>query len=243
MDDIIFGRNPVLEALKAGRPINKIMVQQGATRVGDIVSLARQRKIPVQEVDKRNIEKLVSGNHQGVVALVALKEYVEVEDILAAAENKGEDLMVLILDEIEDPHNLGAILRTANAVGAHGVIIPKRRAVGITPAVVKAAAGAVEYVPVARVTNLVQCIDSLKEKGCWIIGADASAPKNHWATDLKGPVGLVIGSEGKGIGRLVKEKCDLLVKLPMKGSISSLNASVATAVLCYEILRQREAGV
>ncbi|GAB4273073.1 23S rRNA (guanosine(2251)-2'-O)-methyltransferase RlmB [Thermincola ferriacetica] len=242
MDDIIYGRNPVIEALKAERPINKILLQHGTTRAGDILNLARQRKITVQEADKRSLDKLVQGNHQGVIALVAMKAYADIDDILKTAQEKGEDPFILLLDELEDPHNLGAIIRTADAVGIHGVVIPRRRAVGITPAVVKASAGAVEYVSVCRVTNLAQTIEYLKEKGCWVVGADAAAPQNLWQADLQGPLALVIGSEGKGISRLVREKCDFLVRLPMQGKIGSLNASVAAAVLCYEVLRQRQMG-
>lgn len=241
MEDIIYGRNPVIEALRAGRSINKILIQQGASRTGDLIGLAKAKKVPVQEVDKRVLDKLTQGNHQGIVAMVAMREYVEIEEILARAKNNGEDPFVLILDEIEDPHNLGAILRTADAVGAHGVVIPKRRAVGITSTVVKASAGAAEYVPVCRVTNLVQTLNFLKEQRCWIVGADASAKEVLWSSSLQGPLGVVIGSEGKGISRLVKENCDFLVKLPMKGKIGSLNASVAAAVLSYEVVRQREA--
>ncbi|MHB8171906.1 MAG: 23S rRNA (guanosine(2251)-2'-O)-methyltransferase RlmB [Thermincolia bacterium] len=245
MSDIILGRNPVLEALKAGRGVNKILLLKGGTgRVfKDIVVAAREKGVPIQEVDRQFLNNLVEGeNHQGVVALAASKEYVDVDHLLALAESKGEAPFVILLDEIEDPHNLGSILRTADAAGVHGVIIPKHRAVGLTPAVSKASAGAVEYVPVARVTNLTQTIDYLKERGCWVVGTDAGVRELFWEKDLTGPVALVMGSEGKGIGRLIKEKCDFLVKLPMGGRISSLNVAVAAGLIMYEIVRQRGVG-
>jgi len=242
MSDQIIGRNPVLEALRGGRSIHKLLVAQGASKgsVLEILGVARDRRIPVQEVTRQHLDTLTgAANHQGVVALAAAKEYVEVEDILRLAREKGEDPFILILDEIEDPHNLGAILRTADAAGVHGVVIPKRRAVGLTTAVAKASAGAVEYVPVARVTNLAQTVEMLKEAGCWIAGSDAAAKQPVWEADLKGPLGIIIGGEGRGIGRLLREKCDYLVKFPMHGRVSSLNASVAAALICYEALRQR----
>lgn len=237
----IVGRNPVIEALRAGRTLNKIVIAKGVTgSVKEIVALAREQKIPVQEVDRAYIEKVAQGlNHQGVVAMASAKEYVELDDILSAAEQKGEAPFILILDEIEDPHNLGAILRTAEAAGVHGVVIPKRRAVGLNATVAKASAGAIEYVPVARVNNLVQTIEELKGKGCWIAGADGDAPEVFWQSNLKGSIAVVIGSEGKGLGRLIKEKCDFLIRLPMKGQIGSLNASVAASLIVYEVLRQR----
>lgn len=237
----IVGRNPVIEALRAGRTINKIVFAKGVTgSVKEIMALAKEQKIPVQEADRVYFEKIAPGlNHQGVVALVSAKEYVEVDDILNAAVERGEPPFILILDELEDPHNLGAVLRTAEAAGVHGVIIPKRRAVGLNSTVAKASAGAIEYVPVARVNNLVQTIEELKKKGCWVAGADGDAPEVYWQTDLKGPIAIVIGSEGKGLGRLIKEKCDFLIRLPMKGQIGSLNASVAASLIVYEVLRQR----
>lgn len=245
MSDQIIGRNPVLEALRSGRPINKLLVAQGASKgsVLEILGVARDKQVQIQEVTRQHLDTLTdSANHQGVVALAAAREYVEVEDILQRARERGEDPFILILDEIEDPHNLGAILRTADAAGIHGVIIPKRRAVGLTSAVAKASAGAVEYVPVAKVTNLVHTVAELKEAGCWIAGSDARADQTVWQTDLKGPLVIVIGSEGKGISRLLLEKCDYLVKFPMRGRIGSLNASVAAALLCYEVVRQRSEG-
>lgn len=243
MSDYITGRNPILEALKHGTQIHKILVAKGTGKgsVVEILARARENKIPVQEIEKSQLDSIVDGaNHQGVAALVPVREYVEVEDILQMAREKGEDPFVLILDEIEDPHNLGAIMRTADAVGAHGMIIPKRRAVGLTATVAKASAGAIEYVPVARVSNIAQVIDKLKKEGCWIVAADMDGELLWNNSGLTGALACVIGSEGKGVGRLIKEKCDFLVRIPMKGSISSLNASVAAAVLCYEILRQKE---
>ncbi|MGE4284227.1 MAG: 23S rRNA (guanosine(2251)-2'-O)-methyltransferase RlmB [Clostridia bacterium] len=241
--DKLEGRNPVMEALKSGREINKIFVQKGE-REGSIIriiAMAKEKKIIIQEVERQKLDNLSSTHaHQGVIAFVSMHSYVEVEDIMANAAGKGEHPFIIIVDEINDPHNLGSILRTANAAGAHGVIIPKRRAVGLTAAVAKTSAGAIEYVLVARVTNIGQTIDRLKEQGVWIVGADMSGDKNFYEADLKGPIGLVVGNEGEGIGRLVKEKCDFLVKIPMKGEIASLNASVAGAVLMYEVVKQRE---
>jgi len=242
-EDIIEGRNPVMEAIKSGRSINKILIVKGEREgsINYIVTAALERKIVVQEVDRAKLDSLsLTGAHQGVIAFVSPKDYVEVEDILAVPSEKGEDPFILILDGITDPHNLGAILRTADAAGVHGVIIPKRRAIGLTAAVAKASAGAIEYVPVARVTNLSQTIDYLKKQNIWVIGTDAAEEnKTIHESDLKGPIALVIGSEGDGLSRLVKEKCDITVRIPMKGNISSLNASVAAAVVMYEVLRQR----
>lgn len=242
MSDKIFGRNPVLEALKGDRSINKLIIAKGTTggSLSEIRAKALAKKIPIQEVERTNLDSLAEGaNHQGVMALVAARDYVEVEDILAIAKQKGEDPLILLLDEIEDPHNLGAILRSADGAGAHGVIIPKRRSASLTETVAKASAGAVEYVPVARVSNIAQTIEVLKQQGLWIVGADALGDKVYWEQDMTGPLGIVVGSEGKGIGRLIKEKCDFLVGIPMKGKISSLNASVATSLILFEVLRQR----
>ncbi|MCL5780058.1 MAG: 23S rRNA (guanosine(2251)-2'-O)-methyltransferase RlmB [Firmicutes bacterium] len=242
MSEIIAGRNPVREALRAGRPINKIMVAKGtgAGPLSEIINLAREKNIPIQMVERTNLDKLNPGApHQGVVAYAAAKEYVEVEDILEIARARGEDPFIVMLDEINDPHNLGAILRTVDAAGAHGVIIPQRRSVALTSTVAKASAGAVEYVPVARVTNLDQTIRQLKNQGIWVVGADMEGPQIHWKAKLTGPLLLVIGGEGKGIGRLIKERCDMLVRLPMAGRGESLNASVAAALLVYEVVRQR----
>ncbi len=241
-EDRIEGRNPVMEALKAGREIDKILIQKGE-RHGSIVKIiasAKERKIVIQEVVRQKLDEIsATGVHQGVIAYTAMHQYVDLEDILKFASEKGEAPFVILADEITDPHNLGSILRTANAVGAHGVIIPKRRAVGLTAVVAKASAGAIEYVPVAKVSNLSQTIDKLKQEGLWIVGSDIQATQDYYESDLKGAIGLVIGSEGKGMSRLIKEKCDFLVKIPMKGEIDSLNASVAGAIIMYEVLRQR----
>ncbi len=240
--DRLEGRNPVLEALKSGRTINKIIVAAGEREgsIRQIIALARENGIVVQETDRRNLDALsVTKSHQGIIAYVSVKEYAQLDDILKVAEEKGEPPFIIILDEIADANNFGSILRTADAVGAHGVVIPKRRAVGLTPAVAKASAGAVEYVHVARVANLAQTIEYLKKKNIWVVGTDQSGEKEFYKSDLKGPVALVIGSEGEGMGRLIREKCDFVVNIPMKGNISSLNAAVAGAVVMYEILKQR----
>jgi len=240
--DSIEGRNPVLEALRAGRTINKILVAKGEKEgsIKQIIALARQQGIVVQEVDRAKLDNnSLTHAHQGVIALVAAKDYVDVDDILSSAEQKGEPPFIIILDEINDSRNLGSILRTADAVGAHGIIIPKRRAVGLTSVVSKASAGAIEYVPVARVTNIAQTIEYLKKKNIWVVGTDADSEKPFYSSDLTGAIALVIGSEGEGIGRLVREKCDFTVSIPMMGKISSLNASVAAAIVMYEIRRQR----
>ncbi|KNY29237.1 23S rRNA (guanosine(2251)-2'-O)-methyltransferase RlmB [Pseudobacteroides cellulosolvens] len=240
--DILEGRNPVLEALKAGRTINKILIAKGEREgsIRQIAAVAKEMGITIQEVDRRNLDNIsLTKSHQGVIAYVSVKEYVEVDDILKAAENSDRPPFILILDEINDAHNLGSILRTADAVGVHGVVIPKRRAVGLTSVVAKASAGAIEYVPVARVTNIAQTIDYLKKNNIWVIGTDQTGDNEFFKSDLKGPVALVIGSEGEGMGRLVREKCDFVVRIPMLGNISSLNASVAAAVVMYEILKQR----
>ncbi|MCX7923701.1 MAG: 23S rRNA (guanosine(2251)-2'-O)-methyltransferase RlmB [Clostridia bacterium] len=240
--DKLEGRNPVLEALKAGRSINKIMIARGDREgsIKQLIALAREKGIIVSEVERSFLDNISSTHaHQGVIAFVSVKEYVDVDDILKIAEEKGEPPYLLILDEIADPHNLGSMLRTADAVGVHGVVIPKRRAIGLTASVAKASAGAVEYVPVARVTNIAQTIEYLKKKNVWVVGTDASGEKAFFESDLKGPIAVVIGSEGEGMGKLVKESCDFVVNIPMKGQISSLNASVAGAIVMYEVLRQR----
>ena len=240
-DDILIGRNPVTEALKSERPVEKLIVQDGAGgSLGRIVALAKDRGVIVETVDKKAIERLVgTAPHQGVVAITAAHEYAELEDIFALARASGEYPFIIILDGIEDPHNLGAIMRTAECAGAHGVIIPKRRAAGITFSAAKAAAGAVEYIPCVRVANIAQTIDELKDRGVWIYACDMDGePYNK--TKLTGPIGLVVGNEGNGISRLVKEKCDFVVSIPMYGKIDSLNASNAAAILMYEIRRQRE---
>ena len=238
----IFGRNPVLEALRSDSEINKIYLQKGELQgsVKEIVALAKEKGVQIQIVERAKLDQMFpKENHQGVAASIAEANYVDWHDMLANAHRKGEDPLLIILDELEDPHNLGAILRSADAVGAHGVIIPKRRAVALTAGVAKAAAGAVAYVPVARVSNLAQTIEALKKEGIWIAGA-AMGGTEVYRQNLTGPLAIVIGSEGKGLGRLVAEKCDFLISLPMQGQINSLNASVATGVILYEVLRQRK---
>ncbi len=236
------GRNPVMEALHSNRPIDKIYVQSGEKNgsVLKILSLAREKRIPVMEVEKNKLDKMSSTNaHQGVIASVAAKEYSTVEDILAFAREKGEPPFIVICDDISDPHNLGSIIRTANAAGVHGVIIPKRNGVGLTATVAKTSAGAIEFTRVAKVTNIAKTIDMLKENNVWVVGADMDGEKNIYEHDFSGSVAIVIGSEGFGISRLVKEKCDFIVNIPMVGKISSLNASVAGALMIYEALRGR----
>lgn len=239
--DYIIGKNPVIEALKSERDINKILIAEGSQsgQMQQVIGLAKESNVMVQFVPKKKIDQLSDGNHQGVIAQVAAYEYAEIEDLFAAAEKKNEAPFFLILDEIEDPHNLGSIMRTADASGAHGIIIPRRRAVGLTATVAKASTGAIEYIPVARVTNLARTIDELKEKGVWIAGTDASAKQDYRQIDGTLPLGLVIGSEGKGMGRLIRDKCDFLLSLPMVGRVTSLNASVAAALLMYEVHRKR----
>ncbi|HHY71833.1 MAG TPA: 23S rRNA (guanosine(2251)-2'-O)-methyltransferase RlmB [Bacillus bacterium] len=241
MSEWIIGKNPVLEALRAERDINKIWIAEGAGRgqMQQVIQLAKQAGVIVQYVPKQKLDQTVSGNHQGVAASVAAYQYAELDDLFSAAAARNEDPFFLILDEIEDPHNLGSILRTADAAGVHGVIIPKRRAVGLTAAVAKASTGAIEHVPVARVTNLARTMEELKEKGVWIVGTDAKGTQDFRQMDGKMPVAIVIGSEGKGIGRLIGEKCDFLVRLPMVGKVTSLNASVAASLLMYEVYRKR----
>ncbi len=238
---IIEGRNAVLEAFRAGKTIDKLFVLDGC-QDGTVKSILREAKKTdtiINFVDKERLDRLAnSGHHQGVVAQAAAYEYAEVEDILNAAKEKGEAPFVFILDEIEDPHNLGAIIRTANLCGAHGVIIPKRRAVGLTATVAKTSAGAVNYTPVAKVTNIAKTIEELKKEGMWFVCADMDG-QTMYDLNLTGPIGLVIGNEGAGVSRLVKEKCDFTASIPMKGDIDSLNASVAAGVLAYEIVRQR----
>ncbi len=241
MEDKIIGRNPVMEAIRAGHEIDKIFVKKGAAE-GSIVSIikkAKERGIIVTETEKQKLDAMTEGaNHQGIVALAAVCPYASVGDILKKAEEKGKPPFVIICDKITDPHNLGSIIRTANCVGADGIIVPKRNSVGLSAVVSKTAAGALEYTPVAKVTNIARTIDELKDKGLWIAGADMDG-ENMYQSNLTGAIGLVIGSEGEGISRLVREKCDFLVSIPMYGEINSLNASVAAAVMMYEISRQR----
>lgn len=242
--DMIIGRNAVSEALAGGRPIDSLFVSKGEKNgsLGRIVSEAKTKGIVIKEVETKKLDIMCSGaNHQGVICFAAAHEYADIDDMFKLAGERGEDPFIIILDELEDPRNLGAIVRTAETAGAHGVIIPKRRSASLSFSVAKTAAGALEYVPVARVANLPGTIDDLKKRGLWIYGADMDGV--CWCQqDYKGAVGLVIGSEGNGIGRLVKEKCDFIVSLPMKGKITSLNASVAAGIMMYEISRQK-AGI
>lgn len=237
----IEGRNAVIEAFRSGRTIDKLYILDGC-QDGPVVTIrreAKKRDTMVKYVTRERLDQMSdTGKHQGVIAVAAAYEYAEVEDILAAAREKGEAPFIFLLDNIEDPHNLGAIIRTANLAGAHGVIIPKNRAVGLTATVARTSAGALNYTPVARVTNLAKTIEDLKKEGLWFVCADMDGTVMY-QLNLKGPIGLVIGSEGQGVGRLVKEKCDMTAAIPMKGDIDSLNASVAAGVLAYEIVRQR----
>ena len=240
-NNLIIGRNAVSEALRSGRNIDTLLVVRGERNgsVGRIIAECKEKGVVVKEVDKKKLDFMCGqGNHQGVAAYAAVHEYSSVEDIFALAEERGEAPFIILCDELEDPHNLGAIIRTAETAGAHGVIIPKRRNASLTWAVGKASAGAVEYVPVARVGNLASTIDDLKKRGLWVYTADMDG-QNWCETDFSGPVALVVGSEGNGVSRLIREKSDFVVSLPMKGKITSLNASVAAGILMYEVSRQR----
>ena len=240
--DIIAGRNPVSEALKSGRSIDTLYVAKGELTgsVKVIAALAKEKHIPVKEVDRKKLDFMTNrANHQGIVALAAVKDYSSVDDIFELARQRDESPFVIVLAGIEDPHNLGAIIRTAECAGAHGVIIPSRRAAGLNFTVGKSSAGALEYVPVARVTNIAAAIDDLKQRGCWVYGADMDG-QTYCEAKLDGASALVIGAEGRGLGRLVREKCDVILSLPMLGKINSLNASVAAGVLMYEFTRQRK---
>ncbi|WP_181351074.1 23S rRNA (guanosine(2251)-2'-O)-methyltransferase RlmB [Thalassobacillus sp. CUG 92003] len=238
----IIGKNPVFEALKSGHRINKVMVsdqlQQHAVK--KLEQLAKENGVIIQKVPKKKIDQVVDGNHQGVAAAAAAYEYYDLDDLFKRAETQGEQPFFLILDEIEDPHNLGSILRTADASGVHGVIIPKRRSVGLTATVAKTSTGAIEYIPVARVTNISRTIDELKERQVWVVGTEAEGTEDYRKLDGHMPLALVIGNEGKGMSRLTKDKCDWTVSLPLVGKVSSLNASVAAAILMYEVLRKRQ---
>ena len=241
-DGIIEGRNAVIEALRAGTAIDKIYIARGETdaALGHIASTARGRGVVVVEADRRKLDNMSRTHaHQGVIALAAVREYASVEDILSAAREKGEPPLIVVCDELSDPHNLGAVIRTAECAGAHGVIIPKRRSAGLTAVVAKTSAGAVSHVPVARVPNLPALLKELKDEGVWIFGTAADGDRVLYDADLKGPAAIVIGSEGDGMGRLVAENCDFKVRIPMKGKLNSLNASAAAAILLYEAVRQR----
>ena len=240
-DEIIYGKNPVLELLKSGNPINKVLflAEGPGGRNQEIIAMLHERSIPYQFVDRQTLDRLTNREkHQGMIAYIAARDYADINDIFDLAEQRQEDPLILMLDEIEDPHNLGALLRTVDAVGAHGVIIPKRRSVALTGTVAKTSAGAVEHVLVARVGNLVQTLQELKKRGCWVSGAEAGG-KEIFHADLTGSRVIVVGSEGKGISRLLRENCDEIVSLPMNGKVSSLNASVAGSIVLYEVLRQR----
>lgn len=241
-NEIVEGRNAVIEALRAGRAIDKIFIAKGDVdkTLGHIASKARDKGIVVVECDRKKLDFMSQTHaHQGVIALCAVREYCTVEDIFAVAEERGEKPFVIVCDEISDPHNLGAIIRSAECAGAHGVIIPKRRSAGLTAIVDKASAGAAEHMAIARVPNIPTAIKELKDRGLWVYGTAADGQSDLWHTDFTGNVALVIGSEGDGMGRLVRESCDFIVSLPMKGQVSSLNASAAAAIVMYEVLRQR----
>ncbi len=241
-DGIIEGRNAVIEALRAGTAMDKVYIAKGETdaTLGHIASTARGKGIVVVEADRRKLDAMsVTHSHQGVIAVAAVREYASVSDILQSARDKGEAPLVVVCDELSDPHNLGAVIRTAEAAGAHGVIIPKRRSAGLTAIVAKTSAGAVSYLPVARVANLTALLRELKEEGLWVFGTAADGSTSLYQADLKGPAAIVIGSEGDGMSRLVREQCDFLVSIPMRGQVNSLNASAAAAVVLYEAVRQR----
>lgn len=239
--DVIAGRNPVSEAIRSGRPIDKLMIARGekSGAVVGILAKAKEKQIPVKEVDRTKLDFLSGGAvHQGIIALAAVKEYSTVEEILEYAKSKDEAPFIVVLDEVEDPHNLGAIIRTAECAGVHGIIVPKRRSASLSYTVGKASAGAIEYMRVARVTNIAKLIDELKEQGIWVYGADMNGT-DYAQCDFSGACAIVIGNEGKGISRLVREKCDVIVSLPMKGKINSLNASVAAGILMYSAMKNR----
>ena len=242
-EELLAGRNAVMEALRSGRGINKLLVAQGSREgsLAEILSLARERGIVVRVVEREKLNAMAGDlRHQGVVAQVAPVAYADLEDILKGAEERGEAPLLLLLDELEDPHNLGALMRTADAMGVHGILMPKRRSVPLTATVAKTSAGAVEYVPVARIGNVVQTLKTLKEKGFWVAGADVEGRQLCQEADLTGSMVLVVGSEGRGMSRLTKENCDLLLRIPMFGKINSLNASVAGSILMYEAMKQRQ---
>lgn len=240
-EDMVAGRNAVMEALKGSRSVNKLMIANGSTEgsIKEIIAVAKEKGVNIQYWDRSKLDSIARGiRHQGVLAQVAPVQYAELEDILQVAKDRNEPPFIVLLDELEDPHNLGAILRTADAAGVHGVLIPKHRSCPLSATVAKTSAGAVEHVPVARVGNMVQTIKKLKQEGLWVAAADMDG-KDYYDTDLTGPLLLIIGSEGQGVGRLVKEQCDFVVRIPMVGKINSLNASVAGSILMYEAMKQR----
>jgi 23S rRNA (guanosine2251-2'-O)-methyltransferase len=240
-EEVIIGKNPVMEALSSGRSVNKVVVSEhlNPNTFNKLKQLAKSAGTIVQKVPKSKLDAISDGNHQGIIAYVASYEYGSLDDLYQRAEERGEDPFFIILDELEDPHNLGSILRTADAAGVHGVIIPKRRSVGLTATVAKTAAGALEHIPVVRVTNIAQTIDELKERNIWVVGTEGEAAEDYRRLDGSLPLAIVIGNEGKGISRLVRKKCDWTVSIPMQGAVSSLNASVATSLLIYEVFRKR----
>lgn len=241
-EDQVEGRNAVLELLESGKDINKILITKGEKHgsIHKIIAIAKENKVIIVEKEKRKMDEIAqTPNYQGVIAMVPPFEYCEIEDILEEARSKNEDPFVLILDSIEDPHNLGSIIRTAETAGVHGIIIPKRRAATVNSTVSKVSAGAVQYMKIARVTNLTDSIDRLKKEGLWICGTDINTDKYYYDQDLTGPIGIVIGNEGNGISQKIKANCDFLVKIPMKGKITSLNASVSTGIILYEAVKQR----
>ena len=241
-EDQIEGRNSVLELLESGKDINKIFVTKGEKHgsINKIIAIAKERKIVIVEKDKRQMEQMAQNqNYQGVIAVVPPFEYCEIEDILNVAKEKEEEPFILILDGIEDPHNLGSIIRTAETAGIHGIVIPKRRAASVNSTVNKVSAGAAQYMKIARVTNITDTIERLKKEGLWICGTDINTDKYYYNQDMTGPLGIVIGNEGSGISEKVKKNCDFLVKIPMKGKVTSLNASVSTGIVVYEAVKQR----
>ncbi|WP_102029390.1 23S rRNA (guanosine(2251)-2'-O)-methyltransferase RlmB [Salirhabdus sp. Marseille-P4669] len=239
-EEWIVGKNPVIEALRSGRTINKVLLLENikSQSAKPIIQLCKENGVITQSVPKRKLDQ-IGQNHQGVAASIAAYDYASIDDLLNKAKSLNEQPFLIILDELEDPHNLGSILRTCDSVGAHGVIIPKRRSVQLTQTVAKASAGAIEYVPVARVTNIARTIDELKQENIWVVGTDASGEEDYRQLNGDMPLALVIGSEGRGLSRLVRDKCDWLIRLPMKGSVTSLNASVAASLLLYEVYRKR----
>ncbi|ADH97642.1 23S rRNA (guanosine(2251)-2'-O)-methyltransferase RlmB [Salisediminibacterium selenitireducens] len=240
--DYVYGKNPVIEVLRSGQTVHKVWIAEDSMKgqMNQVLGLCKKMNVQVQTVPRKRLDQMADGiAHQGVIAQAAAYEYAEIDDLFARAKERGEDPFFLVLDELEDPHNLGSILRTADASGAHGVIIPKRRSVGLTSTVAKTSAGAIAHVPVARVTNLARTMDELKKQGLWFVGTDAKGDVSYEGMTVDLPLALVIGSEGKGMSRLVKEKCDFLVSIPLMGKVTSLNASVAASLLMYEVLRKR----
>ncbi len=243
MEDKIEGRNSVLELLESGKDINKLYITRGEKHgsINKIIAIAKEKKVIIVEKEKQQMDKMATTkNYQGVIAIVPPYEYCEVEDIIQNARNKNEEPFIVILDEIEDPHNLGSIIRTAETAGVHGIIIPKRRSAFVNATVNKVSSGAVQHMKIARVTNISETIENLKKQGLWICGTSIDTEKNYYDENLTGPLGIVIGNEGKGIGNKVKQKCDFLVKIPMKGKITSLNASVSAGIIIYEVVKQRK---